>query len=1049
MDIFLPEGTQNGAAILFIHGGGWHAGKREDWHRIMEVYCAHGYVCATASYRLTGQAAYPAQIEDMREAMHFFKAQAARLGFDPNRIAAYGSSAGGHLCLQLATDTDVSVRPACTVALCPVTCLAGEELRNQNFVKNLVGASFEEAPDAFRAATPDYGLSDGLPPVLLVHGDKDSTIPCQLSDRFCRQYLAAGNLAQLHTLPDTEHGFGYAAQTPCQLETIRLALDFMDRHLLRPEENLALNQDYRVSFPGLEWRSGDEENVALTDGRIPDTVGGAGWLLTDLTQQEFSTKGFTGEFIDVPAWDALRTPRFSVMVDFGFLQTVRRVEAVFGRDSGNRIDWPERTEVYLSDDGYNFTYYPIQQEQREEDGDFCRHTVTFASAKRAKAVRLVVYAPENTVVAMAEYQVYGISEQVKEKLPVKTATAEAGAVITTDTKDPRNNQRCGIYQMELDGEQPLSEITVEALAGEDIDEPRYVAAFYSLDGVNFTDFGTSHLRHAYGTPQAYTAVYTITRNHTVSARYVRLHIYTETAAKLKQIGISGATQPVPEPLYGHMGDRALEPHTNLLEDQPVLVNGESVLCLTDQDYLEHTLALEPGTAVLEYVFDHPVQTLNSVALYFHVTAPYGLPRRVTTELKVGDDWKVVCTTFHHHETDGRAVVRQLFDDHAAEGLRITVEADDALCWSQVAAYNGRPQLPIIHGGFINPNFMNVSNNEGTAHLDDYMWYMQLKGMKDLGMDILVLHYTTNKRYMLTLLRNAPRLEERGYKELHIYNTEDPLEAIMQAADKLNMKLFLGTCLGLGFNRVPEDSYHDEVIEEAKITIDYLMEQYGHHPSFYGYYFSDEASDEWLMMDGAIGKFRHIYGSQSAYIRERDPGKPCLICPAIWRNTTPEESHYCLYELLRSETDGGRPIVDIVAQQDCLGRPTDLILPKAIYGEFERHVQEWATAIRAAGAEFWNDLEAFNFNIISKHIEDTINALEIESRYTGCNIVFDIVNYFSPLCRTGRLSATHRGAYSWQCAREDDYLQRYVQFYRTLYGDSQRWGSTGCKKRSGS
>lgn len=1048
MDIFVPETTKNGAAILFIHGGGWHAGKRQDWHRVMEVYTEHGYVCATASYRLVPQACFPASLEDAKEAMTFLKGQASRLGFDPDRIATYGSSAGGHLALMLAVDDDVAVRPACTVALCPVTCLADAELRGQKFVREFVGSSYEEDPDAFRAATPEYALTDGLPPMLFVHGDKDSTIPYKLSDRFCRKYLAAGNLAELHKLPDTEHGFGYAAQTPAQLQTIEWALEFLNRQLLAEETNLMLGREYRVSFPGLEQRTGDLDNKALTDGQIPSVIGTEGWLTVDLAQREFEVKNFNGEFIKAPAWDEQRLPRFSVMGDFGFLSTVSRVEAVFGRDTKNGVALPTRTEVYLSDDGYNFTYYPAQTEQREEDGDVCRYVVSFASKKRAKAVRFVAYSEEGVKLSIGEFEIYGVLGTPTIPLSVKQGDITAETVLAVDTVDPRNAQKCAVVNIELDGEQPLAELIVEAVGGT-VEEPRYIASFYSQDGETYEDFGTSHLRHAYGTAEEYTAIYNVTRNHTVNARYVRVYVYgnTETVT-VRRIAIRGAEQAVAEPLYGHMGAREITPHTNVLEDKPLLVNGVPTDTLTDRDYMHKTVTVDAGTTVIEREFDEPLTMLNSIAVNLHLSDTCGLPRSVVTELRQGDRWIEVCSEFIHHETNGRAIVRQLFGDHRAEGVRITVTADTPLCLSQAAAYNGRPQLPVIDGGFINPNFQNVANNEGIAHHDNFMWYIVLKGMKDLGMDVVVIHYTTNKRNMFTLLRNAPQLEALGYKELHIYNSGDPLESILSAADKLDMKLFVGTCVGLGFNRVPYESYHDEIIEAALITMDQLAEQYGHHRSFYGYYFSDETSDGWLAWDGAVEKFRHVYESQSKHMREHYPDKRCMICPATWRETPPEVSAKNLYELLKSDEEGGRPVVDIVAQQDCLGRLTDLILPEYVYGEFETHVQEWARAIRKAGAEFWNDLEVFNFNIISKHIEDTLHGLEIESRFTGGNIVFDIVNYFSPLSRTGRLDAIHRGVYSWQCAREDDYFLRYVQYYRTLYADATRCGTAGIEKRSG-
>jgi len=102
MDAFLPD-APGGAAILFIHGGGWKEGTKESWHPVMEHFCGLGYACATAEYRLCPDVSLVGMVADVRLAMSFMREHAAAWGFDPARVAAYGSSAGGHLVGLLAT----------------------------------------------------------------------------------------------------------------------------------------------------------------------------------------------------------------------------------------------------------------------------------------------------------------------------------------------------------------------------------------------------------------------------------------------------------------------------------------------------------------------------------------------------------------------------------------------------------------------------------------------------------------------------------------------------------------------------------------------------------------------------------------------------------------------------------------------------------------------------------------------------------------------------------------------------------------------------------
>ena len=99
---------QNRPAILIIHGGGWSAGSKNDmvYRTLMIDYAMKGYVVANMNYRLTQEAPLPACIEDVRCAIRWMKANAQKLGIDPNRIGTYGHSAGGHLSLMAGVAAD-------------------------------------------------------------------------------------------------------------------------------------------------------------------------------------------------------------------------------------------------------------------------------------------------------------------------------------------------------------------------------------------------------------------------------------------------------------------------------------------------------------------------------------------------------------------------------------------------------------------------------------------------------------------------------------------------------------------------------------------------------------------------------------------------------------------------------------------------------------------------------------------------------------------------------------------------------------------------------
>ena len=94
-------------AILCIHGGGWYKGERSSMANLAQALAAKGFVSATISYRLSGEAKFPAAIQDCKAAVRFLRANAAKFGIDANAIGVTGLSAGGHLAALLTTSGGV------------------------------------------------------------------------------------------------------------------------------------------------------------------------------------------------------------------------------------------------------------------------------------------------------------------------------------------------------------------------------------------------------------------------------------------------------------------------------------------------------------------------------------------------------------------------------------------------------------------------------------------------------------------------------------------------------------------------------------------------------------------------------------------------------------------------------------------------------------------------------------------------------------------------------------------------------------------------------
>ncbi len=108
MDIYAPRGAEGKLpAIICIHGGGWAKGNRLNHARVAQALAVQGFVTATISYRLSGEAPFPAAIHDCKAAVRFLRANAQKYGIDASKIGAAGLSAGGHLTALLATSAGV------------------------------------------------------------------------------------------------------------------------------------------------------------------------------------------------------------------------------------------------------------------------------------------------------------------------------------------------------------------------------------------------------------------------------------------------------------------------------------------------------------------------------------------------------------------------------------------------------------------------------------------------------------------------------------------------------------------------------------------------------------------------------------------------------------------------------------------------------------------------------------------------------------------------------------------------------------------------------
>ena len=241
LDLFLPGNNANGAAILFVHGGGWSGGDLRQWHDVADHFCVRGYTCASAEYRLVPKARFEEQIEDVRLAMAYLRSNAGQLGIAPDRIAAAGSSAGGHLVAMLGTiaaDDPLGLtgglavrntRPSAVICYCPVVTMHESDSLGEAR-RRLMGTSEADDPARYRAASPIDRVTGAEPPFLFLQGDADETTPLGQTAAMHQKLLDSGAKSELVVLPGVGHGFGYGVTTDAQIEAVGHAERFLNSH---------------------------------------------------------------------------------------------------------------------------------------------------------------------------------------------------------------------------------------------------------------------------------------------------------------------------------------------------------------------------------------------------------------------------------------------------------------------------------------------------------------------------------------------------------------------------------------------------------------------------------------------------------------------------------------------------------------------------------------------------------------------------------------------------------------------------------------------------
>jgi acetyl esterase/lipase len=246
LDLYIPAaGKQPHPCIVWVHGGGWSIGSKEDTPAT--YFVANDFAVASVNYRLTDRAIFPAQIEDCKAAVRYLRAHAKEYNIDANHIGAFGMSAGGHLVAMLGTTSSTGAlegklgnleQSSKVQAVCdwcgPTDLLTITDQAGPNNTLSLdtetgplakfLGGLPKNRTQLAKEASPVSYVSRDIPPFLLMHGTADDVVPIEQSQELYKLLKAAGVDCQFIPVKGGAHNF-------VTVQNLAIVREFFDKYL--------------------------------------------------------------------------------------------------------------------------------------------------------------------------------------------------------------------------------------------------------------------------------------------------------------------------------------------------------------------------------------------------------------------------------------------------------------------------------------------------------------------------------------------------------------------------------------------------------------------------------------------------------------------------------------------------------------------------------------------------------------------------------------------------------------------------------------------------
>lgn len=247
LDIYLPDDTHKKGVIIFIPGGNWQNGDKDQWQEVAEYFCQSGFLAATVNYRLAPQWNLPAQIEDIRLAIAFVKKKAAELGHQPQKLILCGTGAGAYLSLLMGVIQpheylgksyellDEKTYPKAIIAFFPIVSIIKgfHSPKIDERVETLLDFDPNKEQECFlKDCSPKERPEDFNCPILIFHNEKNKEIPMKSIIDFQKELISCQVPVKLFTGIENIGSLDIAAPVSANWDIMRIIENFLQEYLL-------------------------------------------------------------------------------------------------------------------------------------------------------------------------------------------------------------------------------------------------------------------------------------------------------------------------------------------------------------------------------------------------------------------------------------------------------------------------------------------------------------------------------------------------------------------------------------------------------------------------------------------------------------------------------------------------------------------------------------------------------------------------------------------------------------------------------------------------